>query len=36
MLVIRLEPKLARRLDWLARATGRPKSELARDAIGRH
>jgi RHH-type rel operon transcriptional repressor/antitoxin RelB len=33
MLGIRLEPELARRLDWLARATGRPKSELARDAI---
>ena len=33
MLGIRLEPELARRLDWLARATGRPKSELAREAI---
>lgn len=33
MLGIRLEPELARRLDWLARATGRPKSDLAREAI---
>jgi RHH-type rel operon transcriptional repressor/antitoxin RelB len=36
MLGIRLEPELARRLDWLARATGRPKSELAREAIRRY
>lgn len=35
MLGIRLEPELARRLDGLARATGRPKSELAREAIRR-
>ena len=33
MLGIRLEPELARRLDWLARTTGRPKSDLAREAI---
>ena len=33
MLGIRLEPELARRLDWLARASGRPKSDLAREAI---
>jgi RHH-type rel operon transcriptional repressor/antitoxin RelB len=33
MLGIRLEPELERRLDWLARATGRPKSDLAREAI---
>lgn len=33
MLGIRLEPELARRLDWLARATGRPKSDLAREAL---
>jgi len=33
MLGIRLEPELERRLDWLARTTGRPKSELAREAI---
>ena len=36
MLGIRLEPELARRLDWLARATGRPKSDLAREAIRRY
>ncbi len=33
MLGIRLEPELARRLEWLARATGRPKSDLAREAL---
>ena len=33
MLGIRLEPELERRLDWLAGATGKPKSELAREAI---
>jgi RHH-type rel operon transcriptional repressor/antitoxin RelB len=36
VLGIRLEPELARRLDWLARATGRPKSDLAREAIRRY
>ena len=36
MLGIRLEPELSRRLDWLARATGRPKSDLAREAIRRY
>ena len=36
MLGIRLEPELERRLDWLAGATGRPKSELAREAIRRY
>ena len=36
MLGIRLEPELRRRLDWLARATGRPKSDLAREAIRRY
>lgn len=35
MLGIRLEPELARRLDGLARATGRAKSDLAREAIRR-
>ena len=35
MLGVRLEPELARRLEWLARATGRPKSELAREALRR-
>ena len=33
MLGIRLEPDLEGRLDWLSRATGRPKSDLAREAI---
>ena len=33
MLGIRLEPELERRLEWLARATGRAKSDLAREAI---
>ncbi len=33
MLGIRLEPDLEGRLERLARATGRPKSELAREAI---
>lgn len=33
ILGIRLEPELARRLEWLARATGRPKSDLARAAL---
>ena len=33
MLGIRLEPDLESRLDWLARATGRPKSDLAREAL---
>lgn len=33
MLGIRLERDLEGRLEWLARATGRPKSDLARDAI---
>ena len=33
MLGIRLEPDLERRLDWLAHATGRAKSDLAREAI---
>jgi RHH-type transcriptional regulator, rel operon repressor / antitoxin RelB len=36
MLGIRLEPELERRLDRLADATGRPKSELAREAIRRY
>jgi RHH-type rel operon transcriptional repressor/antitoxin RelB len=36
MLGIRLDPELERRLDWLAGATGRPKSDLARDAIRRY
>ncbi len=36
MLGIRLEPELERRLDWLADATGRSKSELAREAIRRY
>ena len=33
MLGIRLEPDLEGRLEWLARVTGRPKSDLAREAI---
>ena len=36
MLGVRLEPELERRLDWLAGATGRPKSDLAREAIRRY
>jgi RHH-type rel operon transcriptional repressor/antitoxin RelB len=36
MLGIRLDPELERRLEWLAGATGRPKSDLARDAIRRY
>jgi RHH-type rel operon transcriptional repressor/antitoxin RelB len=36
MLGIRLEPELERRLDWLAHATGRAKSDLAREAIRRY
>jgi predicted transcriptional regulator len=32
-LTIRLDDKLERELERLARQTGRPKSELARDAL---
>jgi len=34
-LTIRLDDKLERELEHLARQTGRPKSELARDALRR-
>jgi predicted transcriptional regulator len=34
-LTIRLDDKLDRELDRLARQTGRPKSELAREALRR-
>jgi predicted transcriptional regulator len=34
-LTIRLDPKLHKALDRLARSTGRTKSELAREALAR-
>jgi predicted transcriptional regulator len=34
-LTIRLDPKLDKALDRLARATGKTKSEIARDALKR-
>ena len=34
-LTIRLDEKLGRELDRMARQTGRPKSELAREALRR-
>ena len=34
-LTIRLDPKLDKALDRLARATGKSKSEIARDALRR-
>ena len=34
-LTIRLDPKLEKALDRLARTTGRKKSEIARDALKR-
>ena len=34
-LTIRLDPKLEKALDRLARTTGRTKSELAREALSR-
>jgi predicted transcriptional regulator len=35
-LTIRLDPKLAKALDRIARCTGRTKSEIAREALKRH
>ena len=35
-LTIRLDDKLVRELERFARQTGRPKSELAREALRKH
>jgi predicted transcriptional regulator len=34
-LTIRLDPKLEKALDWIAKISGRTKSEIAREALQR-